>query len=141
MIKIQDYPPKRSGRYKEFRSTENRCTHIGVNKDLNKCRQFKLDGEVYNRNSGETRCDYLLLNDEKKTSYYIELKGSDVNKAIDQIEKTIPEIAPSLLGYKVFRRIVYYTGCHDVNSSKVRLWKKKHNGAAVISNRQYEENI
>ena len=91
------------------------------------------------RSSGEERCDYLLVNDDAKTSYYIELKGSDLSKAIRQIENTIKLIAPSLSGYAVFRRIIYHTGSHNVRASDVLRWKAKHK--VVIKGREYSENI
>lgn len=99
---------------------------------------FKVDGEVF-RGPGEERCDYLLLNDEAATSYYIELKGSDLPKAIRQIENTIKLLSPSLPGYAVLRRIVYHTGSHNVHASEVLRWKARYK--AVVKERAYSENI
>ena len=82
---INDYKPFREGRHPVFTSPENGCKHIGNNTKRQYVRHFKVDGEVF-RGPGEERCDYLLLNDEAATSYYIELKGSDLPKAIRQIE-------------------------------------------------------
>lgn len=98
---IKDYTPFREGKHPVFSSSENGCRHIGNNVSRQYIRHFKIDGEVF-RSSGEERCDYLLVNDDAKTSYYIELKGSDLSKAIRQIENTIKLIAPSLSGYAVF---------------------------------------
>ena len=97
-----------------------------------------MDGEVFN-GPGEERCDYLLLNDEAATSYYIELKGSDLPKAIRQIENTIKLLSPSLPGYAVLRRIVYHTGSHNVHASEVLRWKARYK--AVVKERAYSENI
>lgn len=88
---------------------------------------------------GEERCDYLFLNDEAATSYYIELKGSDLPKAIRQIENTIKLLSPSLPGYAVLRRIVYHTGSHNVHASEVLRWKARYK--AVVKERAYSENI
>lgn len=108
---INDYQPFREGRHTVFTSPENGCKHIGKNVNKQYIRHFKVDGEVFN-GPGEERCDFLLINDEStpKTSYYIELKGSDLPKAIRQIENTIKLLSPSLPGYVVLRRIVYHTG-------------------------------
>ena len=97
--------------------------------------------ERFSKARGEERCDFLLLNDEStpKTSYYIELKGSDLPKAIRQIENTIKLLSPSLRGYVVLRRIVYHTGSHNVRASSVLRWRAKYN--AVIKEREYSENI
>ena len=73
------------------------------------------------------------------SSYYIELKGSDLPKAIRQIENTIKLLSPSLPGYVVLRRIVYHTGSHNVHASEVLRWKAKYK--AVVKEREYSENI
>ena len=85
---INDYKPFRTGQYPVFTSSENGCRHIGNNTKRQYVRHFKVDGEIFT-GTVETRCDYLLLNDDTKTAYYIELKGSDLSKAIRQIENTI----------------------------------------------------
>lgn len=95
--------------------------------------------EKFSGGPGEERCDYLLLNDEAATSYYIELKGSDLPKAIRQIENTIKLLSPSLPGYAVLRRIVYHTGSHNVHASEVLRWKARYK--AVVKERAYSENI
>ena len=107
--------------------------------NINDYQPFR-DGEVFN-SPGEERCDFLLLNDEStpKASYYIELKGSDLPKAIRQIENTIRLLSPSLPGYAVLRRIVYHTGSHNVQASEVLRWRAKYK--AVIKEREYSENI
>lgn len=135
---VKDYTPFREGKHPVFSSSENGCRHIGNNVHHQYIRHFKVDGEVFS-SSDEERCDYLLLNDEAKTSYYIELKGSDLSKAIRQIENTIRLIAPSLSGYTILRRIVYHTGSHNVHASDVLRWKAKRK--AVIKERAYSENI
>ena len=124
---IKDYTPFREGKHPVFSSSENGCRHIGNNVSRQYIRHFKIDGEVF-RSSGEERCDYLLVNDDAKTSYYIELKGSDLSKAIRQIENQAG-----------FRRIIYHTGSHNVRASDVLRWKAKHK--VVIKEREYPENI
>ena len=42
----------------------------------------KIDGNVIKAGS---RCDYLLLNEESRMAYLIELKGSDLVKAAEDI--------------------------------------------------------
>ena len=135
---INDYQPYRVGNHSVFPSTEYGCRHVGNNTKRQYVRHFKVDGEVF-RGPGEERCDYLLLNDEAATSYYIELKGSDLPKAIRQIENTIKLLSPSLPGYAVLRRIVYHTGSHNVHASEVLRWKARYK--AVVKERAYSENI
>ena len=140
-IDINGCTPYREGTHQTFTSSENGCTHVGNNVERNKVRQFKVDGEVLKSGYADSRCDYILLNDEKESSYYIELKGSDLKKAIQQIEDTIDMIAPSILTYTIFRRIIYRTGSHKVHESKVTFWKKKYNGSVIIKSRELKENI
>ena len=137
-FRINDYKPFREGNHSAFPSSENGCRHVGNNTKRQYVRHFKVDGEVF-RGPGEERCDYLLLNDEAATSYYIELKGSDLPKAIRQIENTIKLLSPSLSGYAVLRRIVYHTGSHNVHASEVLRWKARYK--AVVKERAYSENI
>ena len=135
---INDYKPFRTGQYPVFTSSENGCRHIGNNTKRQYVLHFKVDGEIFT-GTVETRCDYLLLNDDTKTAYYIELKGSDLSKAIRQIENTIKLLSPSLPGYAVLRRIVYHTGSHNVHASEVLRWKARYK--AVVKERAYSENI
>ena len=141
ICKINEHKPYRAGKHSVFTSSENGCTHRGKNTSRCEVRQFKIDGEVFTTSETVSRCDYLLLNDDLNTSYYIELKGSDLSKAIEQIESTISMISPSIPEYKIFRRIVYRTGSHKIRESKVILWKKKYGTTAKISERTLEESI
>lgn len=141
MIDINQYRPKQSGKLKKIKSSENGCTHIGNNPDGNECRQYQTDGGVYEKNTAEGRCDYLVLNDTAKRAYFIELKGSNIGHVIEQVEKSVKDIQASLRGYQIFRRIIYKTGSHDVHSSAVLQWKKKCQGTALVKQKQYEETI
>ena len=137
---INTCKPYRAGTHLTFISTENKCTHQGENVSRQYIRQFKIDGDVFT--SGDMqRCDFLLLNDDKKTSYYIELKGSDLPKAIAQIDNTVAMISPFLPGYKIFRRIVYRTGTHKIRDSRVVQWQSKHSKSVLIKERKLEEEI
>ena len=139
-MNINDYNPRRSGTYAEFVSSENGCKHIGRNVSGHEIRQFKIDGEVIAKNADTVRCDYLLLNDEAKRAYYIELKGSDLEKAIQQIEATVLMLQDSLTGYAAYRRIIYFSGTMDIKGSAVQRWKAKH-PTAILRRRLYSEAI
>lgn len=139
-MNINDYTPRRSGTYAEFVSSENGCKHIGRNVSGHEIRQFKIDGEVIAKNADTVRCDYLLLNDEAKRAYYIELKGSDLEKAIQQIDATVRMLQDSLTGYATYRRIIYFSGTTDIKGSAVQRWKAKH-PTAIIRRRLYSEAI
>ena len=40
---INDFTPHRAGQHSVFTSAENRCTHVGKNKNRHMIRQFKVD--------------------------------------------------------------------------------------------------
>ena len=139
-IDINSFKPFRAGKHPEFSSSENGCTHVGQNINRQSVRHFKIDGDVITSTDIQ-KCDFLLLNDEAQTSYYIELKGSDLAKAIDQIDNTISMISASIPQYRIFRRIIYRTGSHSIKTSKVTFWQKKHGRTAQIKERMLRENI
>lgn len=59
---------------------------------------YKIDGVVIKVGS---RCDYLLMNEEARIAYLIELKGSDLVKAAEQLEATENVLQRELLTYKL----------------------------------------
>ncbi len=141
MAKLLEYAPYRQGAHAMFTSSENGCKHIGKNNDRNNVRQFQVDGGIFSKDDNCTRCDYLLLNDDKETAYYIELKGSDINKAISQIENTISMLHREIVNYAIYRRIVYRTGSHDVRGPQVLRWKKKYGSSIRIESREMTDSI
>ena len=133
--------PHREGTIPQIISCENNCRHIGKNPSRNYIKQYKIDGEVIPSSTDALRCDYLLLveHEKKKAAYFIELKGSDLKKAIQQIEASVSQFSPYLKDYKIFRRIVYYSGTTDVQNQTIIRWKARH--GAIIKQRVLEENV
>lgn len=141
-IRLNDADPVRAGRYPAFTSKEKNCIHVGCNKNGSYVRQYRVDGGVVPKSYEGARCDYLLLNDDRKRAYYIELKGSDIRKAMQQIDVSVAMLQPDHPGYTVYRRIVYCSGSHEVQSSEVLRWKAKHGPKLVkIKSRRMEEDI
>ena len=141
MTNINKYSPHCEGKQSSFVSSDNGCKHEGKNSSHDEVRQFKVDGEVFPKKNPKIRCDWLLLNDTKKHAYYIELKGSDIPHAIEQIESTIKEISPSISEYKqIYRRIIYKTGTHKTREHSVTQWKSIHRDA-VVAYRTYTDNL
>lgn len=136
---INKCTPCRAGAHPQFSSSENRCTHIAKNPSHKCVRQFRVDGEVFPAGNAPKRCDYLLLNDTDQRSYYIELKGSDVLRAIEQIESSISLIGPSIKEYEIFCRIIFRTSTHEVTGADAIRWKKRRK--AVIKSVQYTETL
>lgn len=112
-------------RQKRIVSKEKRSSHIAVNKNGQLVRQYLIDGDVI-KDKHVIKCDYLVLNDEKKTAYFIELKGSKVLHAIEQIEETAKRLRPCLQGYQFYYRIVLSGSCtHGVNYDVFWKWQYK----------------
>ena len=77
--------------------------HKGFNHTAAYVTHYKIDGVVLK--SGN-KCDFLLMNENTKTAYLIELKGSDLVKAAQQLESTHAALAQELSGYTMQYRIV-----------------------------------
>lgn len=91
------------------------------------------------------KCDYLLININDKTLYFIELKGSDLIKAIDQIDRTLDILLPKFEHQAVHGRVVLskVNTPNLVSSRYIKLKKrlKDLNGTLEQKSIQMEENI
>ncbi len=86
-------------------------------------RQYKLDGGLFQQT---TCCDYLLVNDSRKKAYFIELKGKNIDDAVEQLEAGEEKCKAELEGYLFFYRIVCSkVRTHKVQSVKFRKFKEK----------------
>ncbi len=131
----------KEGTFPRFVSKENGCEHIGINHGSH-IRHYKVDGGIFPSGTKPGRCDFLLLNDTKKTAYYIELKGSDIPKAIEQVDRSVALLQSSHPKYTVYRRIIYHTGTHEVTGDYVTRWKKRHGVKnVVITSRQHVDQL
>src|ERR1039458_2371099 len=74
---------------------------------------IKIDGCVFTKKDG-IKCDYLLGVDSKKKLFYVELKGTDIIKAIDQIESTIKKTKDLYTGWVYEARIVLGNSVPDL---------------------------
>ena len=121
------------------------CQHRAKNNLRSAVRQYKIDGNII---IDGNKCDYLVLNDDLKTAYLIELKGKDIHHAIKQVDDTFNIMKSNLSDYTFFLRIVYKGKCtHAVRDYKTTRWKDGHGkskaGVAIadIGRSPYEENI
>ncbi len=141
-IDINQYKPRHEGRHSVFSAAEEGCTYVGHNPKRKYIRQFFIDGDVFSKGKEPTRCDILLLDDTEQRSYYIELKRSDIPKAVQQIENTIPLIKDSVKDYTIFCRIVIFKArTHKINDKSVIAWRKKYGKNAAIHSVKFEENL
>lgn len=63
----------------------------------------KIDGCYL---QGQKSCDYLIVDCSDKKAYFVELKGSHVLHAFDQIQRTMSHLRRDLVGYCCFARVV-----------------------------------
>ena len=100
---------------------------------------YKVDGVIIK--SGN-RCDYLLMNEDVRNAYLIELKGSDLVKAAEQLEATEQILGSELSGYRVHYRIVA-NKCktQEIRSSAYRKYQIRWKGRLVQRTGFIEESI
>lgn len=67
---------------------EKQSTYCYINQSRHRVAKIDVDGGLVKDKKVE-QCDYLLINWDSHHSFFIELKGSDVRKAISQIIATL----------------------------------------------------
>lgn len=141
-IDINQYTPQREGTHIKFSASEKNCSYTMKNPDRKYIRQFLVDGDVFPKDREPERCDVLLLNDTDQQSYYVELKGTDIPKAVRQIENTISLISPSIKNYTIYCRIVVHKArTHKINDRSVIMWKNKRKDHVIIKSSPMEDRI
>jgi hypothetical protein len=91
-----------------------------INQSNNHLAKYRVDGGLISDN--DAKCDFLLLNCERKQAYFIELKGSDIIHAIEQIDRSIDMLKPSLPEFAVFARVVI-SRVNTINLKNTKLLK------------------
>lgn len=113
--------------------------HIAHNAHRAHVSHYQVDGNII---CDETSCDFLVMNDDQKTAYLIELKGSDILKAVRQLDVTNKKLQDKLKGYHVFFRIVLSkTRTHAIESTEFKKYKKRWGKYFAHCNNCLEENI
>ncbi len=122
-------------------SEENNCKHIANNRDKNCVYHIKVDGDMIPKTCRDTkRIDFLLLNETKKTAYFIELKGSHVKDAFEQLEVTNRALGNLLQEYEIKWRVVHHSRTLRAYTSDVIKYLRNHPNLK-IDKTPMEENI
>lgn len=117
---------------------KTKTRHISINEKLYNVRQYQLDGVII---KNEKTCDYLILNDDTKKAFFIELKGRNITEAIPQFEGAIAKLKSEIYDYSLFFRIIASKSkTHEIRDSKVLKFKKKYK-ELVIKNIELIESI
>lgn len=121
------------------RDKKNRQYHKGMNTQKAYVTHYLIDGKVIKAGS---RCDFLFINEDTKTAYLIELKGSDLVKAASQLEETERILHQELLAYRVLYRIVA-NKCktQEIKSSAYRKYQLRWKGRLLLQTKRIEEEI
>lgn len=119
---------------KEIVCEENNSCYTARNKHKSLVRKYKIDGDVFQKNAGELRCDYMILNDDTKKVYLIELKASKVKHGVEQLDNTEKMFRNELKGYTFNKRLVFSgkSATHGVMSSELRRWQERGGKVASV---------
>lgn len=102
-------------------------------------RHYRLDGDLVQH---KKCCDYLLVNDSKKKAYLIELKGGNIDVAVEQLEAGERFCEEDLKEYIFFYRIVCSKAkTHKIESIKVRKFKEKKLSRVIIKENRLTEKL
>ena len=84
------------------------------------------------------------MNDDRRDAYLIELKGSDIEHALDQLETTAHRFQNELRGYRVkYRLVCSRVKTQAIHSTKYKKFCKKHKSVNefICQENQIEEII
>lgn len=101
------------------RDAKGRREHRALNMDACLVTQYRIDGDVIR--DASICCDFLVMNDDRRDAYLIELKGSDIDHALDQLEATAARFQTELREYRVRYRLV----CSRVKTQAMHSTKYK----------------
>lgn len=118
-------------------SREHGKMHVANNPNKHSVAQYKLDRYF----SSVTCCDYLLTDDTSYKAYFIELKGVDVEHAIDQLEGGVQHCKQYLASYSALYRLVMRSVTHKVYSRKLIAFKKANSGKFVCHENRLVETL
>ena len=115
---------------------EHRATNPKRKFDL---RHYKLDGKIFKQ---KKCCDFLLVNDSRNKAYLIELKGGNIDDAVDQLEAGEQKCKAELKGYTFLYRIVCSKAkTHKIQSVKFRKFKEKCGARLMVKENILSETL
>lgn len=83
---------------------ENGMVYKGINNGLKHALRYDVDGAMIS--GGTKRCDKAIFLPDSETVYLIELKGTDLKKAAEQISQTMLTLHSNLDGCVVHGRVI-----------------------------------
>ncbi len=115
----------------EFAVKEQLSEVVFLNPDEREVRQITVDGCVFKEDDGK-RCDHLVSVDETQVSVLVELKGSDIEAAIEQLTETQQRLMEHI-NRRIFW-VVSYSGSprHTTSIAYMQLQARLHNKATLL---------
>ncbi len=104
--------------------------------------RFIVDDCLLLENNRNEKCDYLFRLKDEKVAYLIECKGTDILKAVSQLNSTLNILKEGLNGYLVKAKIIstrVYSP--DMRDREYLNLKRKLNGYLETKNSLLVENI
>lgn len=113
--------------------------HRAENADRSWVTHYHIDGNVI---TAGNKCDYLLINEDKRVAYLIELKGADLVVAARQLAATIDRLSTRLSSYSLQYRIVA-SKCktQEIESSEFKRYRMKWKRSLQYKTNILEEKI
>lgn len=90
----------------EFVAWGKKTKFILINNGNKLVDEFIVDDCLLKLRIREEKCDYLFLIQEVKTAYLVECKGSDILKAVEQLNSTLDILKNDLLGFTLKAKII-----------------------------------
>lgn len=123
---------------------KQKTSFCGINKFQHKIIKVSVDCLKLKERS----CDWLLINGNNNTAFFIELKGHKINDAIIQLGNSIKRISNpenKFIEKKFDRKNAYaittrIPGGADIQNMKEK-FQKKYQTKLIIKNNQIEENL
>lgn len=126
-------------------SKNKKCTYRVINKSENEIVGLRVDGCI-SKDNNVKKCDFLLLNWTTKATYFIELKGSNINDACKQLIQSIHSNYPKLqneFGYlSANARIVVSKTPKILPKSSYEALNKlvrSYDGKVEVKSKEYQE--
>ena len=106
------------------KSVGKKCEHRAINNRNCLVRHYQVDGDIL---TDGKKCDFLVLNDDDKFAYLIELKRTKILEGMEQLKISHQKIKSALPDYQFLFRIVHAgTNTHAVRSQEVVRWRESH---------------
>lgn len=104
--------------------------------------KYIVDDCLLRQKQRDEKCDYLFTIVDLRTAYFIECKGSDVLKAVKQIQSSINILTENLAGYTLKGRIIptrVYSP--DLGTQAYRKLRERLKGNLIVKNKILTETL